>query len=59
MATDIEAIARRLGAKLVCQVPDVGGGVLCMARLAGIIAALRARRKAVARRTEEAGARQK
>jgi len=33
MARDIEAIARRLGAKVVCQVPDVGGGAFGMARL--------------------------
>lgn len=43
MAKDIEKIARRLGAKVVCQVPDVGGGAFGMARLAGIIAALQAR----------------
>ncbi len=43
MAKDIEKIAQRLGAKVVCQVPDVGGGAFGMARLAGIIAALQAR----------------
>src|SRR5437868_5816738 len=43
MAKDIEKIARRLGAKVVCQVPDVGGGAFGMARLAGLIAALQAR----------------
>jgi hypothetical protein len=45
MAKDIEKIARRLGAKVVCQVPDVGGGAFGMARMAGIIAALQARLK--------------
>jgi hypothetical protein len=43
MAKDIEKIAARLGAKVVCQVPDVGGGAFGMARLTGIIAALQAR----------------
>jgi hypothetical protein len=32
-----------LGAEIVCQVPDVGGGAFGMARLAGIMAALQAR----------------
>src|SRR5262245_46740295 len=43
MAKDIDKIAKRLGAEVVCQVPDVGGGVFGMTRLAGIIQALRAR----------------
>jgi hypothetical protein len=43
MAKNIEDIARRLGAKVVGRVPDVGGGAFGMARLAGIIAALQAR----------------
>jgi hypothetical protein len=43
MAKDIEKIAARLGAKVVCKVPDVGGGAFGMARLAGLIAALQAR----------------
>lgn len=43
MAKNIEKIARRLGAEVVCQVPDVGGGVFGMTRLAGIIQALRTR----------------
>lgn len=43
MAKNIERIARKLGAEIVCQVPDVGGGAFGMARLAGIIAALQSR----------------
>ncbi len=43
MAKNIEQIARKLGAEIVCQVPDVGGGAFGMARLAAIIAALQAR----------------
>jgi hypothetical protein len=43
MAKNIEEIARRLGAKVVCHVPDVGAGSFGMARLAGIISALQAR----------------
>jgi len=43
MAKDIDKIAARLGAKVVCRVPDVGGGAFGMARLAGIMAALQAR----------------
>jgi hypothetical protein len=43
MAKNIERIARKLGAEVVCQVPDVGGGAFGMSRLAGIIAALQAR----------------
>jgi hypothetical protein len=43
MAKDIDKIAARLGAKIVCRVPDVGGGAFGMARLAGIMAALQAR----------------
>ncbi len=43
MAKNIENIAQRLGAKVVYQVPDVGGGAFGMSRLAGIVAALQAR----------------
>lgn len=43
MAKHIDKIAKRLGAEVVCQVPDVGGGVFGMTRLAGIIQALRTR----------------
>jgi hypothetical protein len=43
MAKNIEQIAQQLGAKVVCQVPDVGGGAFGMARLAGIVAALQHR----------------
>ncbi len=43
MAKDIDKIAARLGARVVCQVPEVGGGAFGMARLAGIISALQAR----------------
>lgn len=43
MAKNIERIARKLGAEVVGQVPDVGGGAFGMARLAGVIAALQAR----------------
>ena len=43
MAKNIERIARKLGAEIVGQVPDVGGGAFGMARLAGIMAALQAR----------------
>jgi hypothetical protein len=43
MAKNIDKIAKRLGAKVVAQVPDVGGGVFGMTRLAGIIQALRQR----------------
>src|SRR4051794_29273739 len=43
MAQNIERLAERLGARIVCLLPDVGGGALGMARLAGLIAALQAR----------------
>ena len=43
MAKNIDKVAKRLGAEVICQVPDVGGGVFGMTRLAGIIQALRAR----------------
>jgi hypothetical protein len=43
MVKGIEKIAERLGAKVICQVPDVGGGAFGMARLAGIIDSLQAR----------------
>lgn len=43
MAKNIERLVERLGATVVCQVPEVGGGAFGMARLAGIIAALHGR----------------
>lgn len=43
MAKNIDKIAKRLGATLVGQVPDVGGGAFGMARLAGIISSLQSR----------------
>ncbi|HLN28794.1 MAG TPA: hypothetical protein VK395_13700 [Gemmataceae bacterium] len=43
MAKNIERIARKLGAEVVCEVPEVGGGAFGMARLAGIMAALQQR----------------
>lgn len=43
MVKNIEKIAEQLGATVVCQLPDVGGGVFGMTRLAGIIADLRQR----------------
>jgi len=43
MAKNIDRIARKLRAEIVCQVPDVGGGAFGMARLTGIMAALQGR----------------
>ncbi len=43
MSENIDRIAKKLGGEIVCPVPDVGGGAVGMARLAGIIAALQAR----------------
>lgn len=43
MARDIQAIAARLGAKVVGQVPDTGGGAFGAARLAAAVQALQAR----------------
>jgi hypothetical protein len=43
MAKNIDAIAGRLGAKVIARVPDVGGGAFGAARLAGVIEQLRAR----------------
>ena len=43
MAKNIDAIAGRLGGKVIAQVPEVGGGAFGAARLAGIIEQLRAR----------------
>ncbi len=43
MAKNIEAIGSRLGAKVIAQLPEVGGGAFGAARLAGIVAQLRSR----------------
>jgi hypothetical protein len=43
VARDIDTIAGRLGAKVVAQVPEVGGGAFGAARLARIIEQLRSR----------------
>jgi hypothetical protein len=43
MATNIDQIAERLGAKRVAQVPHAGGGAFGAARLGKIIADLQAR----------------
>lgn len=43
MASNIERIAKALGAKVVTQVPDTGGGAFGAARLAKIVAAVQAR----------------
>ena len=43
MAKNVERIAAALGAKVVAQVPDAGGGAFGAARLAGIVAALQDR----------------
>ena len=43
MAEDIEEIAAGLGAKVVTRVPHTGGGAFGAARLARIVADLRAR----------------
>src|SRR5260370_39190330 len=43
MAKNIHEIANLLGAQVVGQVPDVGGGAFGAARLARVVAALQAR----------------
>lgn len=43
MAKNIHTIAAKLGAKVVAQVSDTGGGAFGAARLAGIVAALQSR----------------
>jgi hypothetical protein len=43
MAKNIDAIAGRLGAKVIAQVPEVAGGAFGAARLARIVEQLRAR----------------
>ncbi len=43
MAKNIAAIAEKLGAKVVAEIPDVGGGAFGAARLAGIVATLQSR----------------
>ncbi len=43
MATNIKRIAEGLGAKVVGQVPDTGGGAFGAARLARIVSSLQAR----------------
>jgi hypothetical protein len=43
MAKNIKQIAVKLGAKVVTQVPETGGGAFGAARLASIVAALQAR----------------
>ena len=43
MARNIEQIAERLGAKVVGQVPDTGGGAFGAARLAHIVESLQTR----------------
>ena len=43
MAKNIDTIADRLGAKVIAQVPEVGGGAFGAARLARIVEQLRSR----------------
>ena len=43
MAKHIEKIADKLGARIVGQVPDAGGGAFGAARLAGIVETMQAR----------------
>jgi hypothetical protein len=43
MAQNIQRIAERLGAKVITQIPKVGGGAFGAARLARIIQQLRSR----------------
>jgi hypothetical protein len=43
MATNIKSIAERLGAGVVGQVPEAGGGAFGAARLAHLVASLQAR----------------
>jgi hypothetical protein len=43
VASNIEKVANRLGAKIVGQVPDTGGGAFGAARLGQIVATLQGR----------------
>lgn len=43
MARNVDGIAARLGAKVIAQVPDAGGGAFGAARLAQVVERLRAR----------------
>ncbi|MCI0701222.1 MAG: hypothetical protein L0241_09095 [Planctomycetia bacterium] len=43
MAANVKKIAELLGAKVVAQIPDTGGGAFGAARLAEIVATLQAR----------------
>jgi hypothetical protein len=43
MAANVHRIADRLGAKVMTQVPDTGGGAFGAARLAQVVATLQAR----------------
>lgn len=43
MAKNIDTIASRLGAKVIAQVPEVGGGAFGAARLARMLEQLRSR----------------
>lgn len=43
MAKNIDKIAAGLGAKVICQVPDTGGGAFGAARLARIVQDIQAR----------------
>src|SRR5262245_1366983 len=43
MARNVDTIASRLGAKVVGEVPEVGGGAFGAARLAAIVGQLRSR----------------
>src|SRR5215471_11202532 len=43
MAKNIDTIASRLGAKVIAQVPEVGGGAFGAARLTRIVEQLRSR----------------
>jgi hypothetical protein len=43
MARNIQSIADKLGAKVVGQVPETGGGAFGAARLARVVAALQSR----------------
>ncbi|HKA07218.1 MAG TPA: hypothetical protein VKD71_08160 [Gemmataceae bacterium] len=43
MSANVQRIAHRLGAKVVAQVPETGGGAFGAARLARIVQALQAR----------------
>ncbi len=43
MAKNVQALASRLGAKIIDQLPDVGGGAFGAARLAELVTALQSR----------------